>query len=75
MLMATRQVTIQTVVPILNPFFSYFQGDHHGPINESEAQDAHDRAYNQGGAGNLSASGMGTAAALQVSFDLISFLI
>jgi len=40
--------------------------DHHGPIDERQAQDAHDQAYNQGGAGNLGASGMGTAAAMQV---------
>jgi hypothetical protein len=42
------------------------QDQHHAPIDEQHVQDSHQRAYAQGGAGDLSASSMGSAAALQV---------
>ena len=45
----------------------YFQQEHRNPIDEQEANEAHDKAYNQGGGSNLSAQAMGGAAAMQVS--------
>jgi len=41
------------------------QDQHHQPVDEDDVQNAHKQAYQEGGAGNLSASGMGSAAALQ----------
>ncbi|KAI6012483.1 hypothetical protein F5J12DRAFT_766222 [Pisolithus orientalis] len=39
--------------------------EHEEPVDEERVQEAHDRAYNQGSASNMSASSMGSAAALQ----------
>jgi len=41
------------------------QDQHNQPVNEDDVQDAHRQAYQGGGAGNLSAGAMGSAAALQ----------
>ena len=42
------------------------QGQHNHPVDEQAIQDAHTQAYQQGSGGNLPASAMGGAAALQV---------
>ncbi|KIM70210.1 hypothetical protein SCLCIDRAFT_512871 [Scleroderma citrinum Foug A] len=39
--------------------------EHEQPIDEGAVQDAHNRAYNQGSGGSLSASSLGSAAAMQ----------
>ena len=42
------------------------KGQHHEPIDEEEVKDAHRQAYEQGAGQSMSASAMGSAAALQV---------
>jgi len=42
------------------------QHAHNDEVDEGEVQDAHDKAYNQGGASGLSAQSMGGAAAMQI---------
>ena len=42
------------------------KGQHHEPIDEEEVQNAHRKAYEQGSGQSMSASSMGSAAALQV---------
>jgi len=40
--------------------------EHEQPVNEQHVQDAHRVAYQEGAAGDLSASSMGSAAAMQI---------
>ena len=42
------------------------KGQHHEPVDEEEVKDAHRQAYEQGAGQSMSASAMGSAAALQV---------
>jgi hypothetical protein len=46
--------------------FHDFKSQHHEPIDEDEVQNAHRKAYEQDSAESMSASSMGSAAALQV---------
>ena len=46
--------------------YTHYQDEHEQPIDEGAVQDAHNRAYNQGSGGSLSASSLGSAAAMQV---------
>ncbi|KIM70212.1 hypothetical protein SCLCIDRAFT_1207512 [Scleroderma citrinum Foug A] len=46
--------------------------EHEHPIDEGQVRDAHDRAYNKGSGGNLSANSLGSAAAMQIFKQLTS---
>jgi hypothetical protein len=46
--------------------FRDLKSQHHEPIDEDEVQNAHRQAYEQDSAEGMSASSMGSAAALQV---------
>nr|BCB28861.1 beta-flanking protein [Mycoleptodonoides aitchisonii] len=46
-------------------FLNHNKEEHERPINEEHVQDAHRQAYQEGSASSLSASSMGSAAALQ----------
>ena len=52
--------------------YIHYQDEHEHPIDEGQVRDAHDRAYNKGSGGNLSANSLGSAAAMQVGYPSIT---
>ena len=52
----------------------YIQTQHHVPVNEGEVQDAHRQAYEEGSGKSMSASSMGSAAALQVRMPALNWM-
>ena len=63
---AVRREVLRIIVYLRLNYTPRVKGEHHEPIDEEEVQNAHRQAYEQGAGQSMSASAMGSAAALQV---------
>ena len=63
---AVRREVLRIIVYLRLNHIPRVKGQHHEPVDEEEVQNAHRQAYEQGAGQSMSASAMGSAAALQV---------